>query len=98
MLEAEGALKTWALAELPIAGREVSAESLADHRLAYLDYEGPVSNNRGRVKRYDAGNYRATFANDRVEGELEGERLQGKFELIRQSASEWRFVWHPRPS
>jgi len=30
---------------------------LADHRLAYLDYEGPVSDNRGFVKRLDVGTY-----------------------------------------
>lgn len=33
------------------------AEQLADHRLAYLEYEGPVSGNRGQVTRWDAGQY-----------------------------------------
>ena|SRR5690242_6473974 len=29
--------------------------SLGDHRRAYLDYEGPVSNNRGHVRRVLSG-------------------------------------------
>jgi hypothetical protein len=30
-------------------------EPLRDHRRAYLDYEGPVSNGRGHVKRIEEG-------------------------------------------
>lgn len=37
----------------PVAGDELIR--LADHRSAYLDYEGPVSDNRGRVRRIAAG-------------------------------------------
>src|SRR5262245_48918907 len=31
------------------------AERLADHRYAYLDYEGPISGNRGSVRRMAEG-------------------------------------------
>jgi hypothetical protein len=56
MLEVDGALRTWRLPAPPCDGpREATA--LGDHRLAYLDYEGPVSGNRGTVKRWDAGTY-----------------------------------------
>ena len=53
MLEADGVLKTWRLQDEPLPGRkfETPAEPLPDHRIAYLDYEGPVSNNRGIVTR-----------------------------------------------
>lgn len=37
------------------AVHDFPAERLPDHRAAYLDYEGPVSNNRGRVTRIAAG-------------------------------------------
>ena len=43
MLEHAGVLRTWALAEEPAPNKPISAEALADHRLAYLNYEGPVS-------------------------------------------------------
>ena len=58
MLEAGTSLRTWALAALPVAGESIAAEQLPDHRLHYLDYEGPISGNRG--KRSHAGT-RGTF-------------------------------------
>ena len=57
MLEVGGALRTWSLPELPAVGKVFQAEALADHRLAYLDYEGPVSGNRGSVSRVEEGEY-----------------------------------------
>jgi hypothetical protein len=48
------ALVTWRAVDWPIvAGDELIR--LADHRRDYLDYEGPVSNNRGHVRRIVAG-------------------------------------------
>ena len=35
----------------------VGAERLADHRLDYLDLEGPLSGDRGTVRRIDCGTY-----------------------------------------
>jgi hypothetical protein len=44
----------------PLApGNTVEAEELADHRLAYLSYEGPISGDRGTVTRVAAGTYDA---------------------------------------
>jgi len=65
MLERDGALMTWSLAELPALWRtpqndgviELEGARLPEHRLAYLDYEGPVSGDRGQVKRVDRGDY-----------------------------------------
>lgn len=57
MLETGAVLRTWALSELPTDRRSVVAEALPDHRLDYLDYEGPVSGNRGHVTRHDAGDF-----------------------------------------
>ncbi len=57
MLDVGDALKTWSLSQPPQPGLEIAATPLADHRRAYLDYEGPVSNDRGSVIRCDAGAY-----------------------------------------
>lgn len=57
MLEVGGVLRTWALPELPEVGKAIEAEALPDHRLAYLEYEGPVSGNRGAVSRVEEGEY-----------------------------------------
>src|SRR6185436_5473214 len=50
-------LTTWRLPEWPPA-QYVPATPLAEHRRDYLDYEGPVSNNRGSVRRVADGTCR----------------------------------------
>ncbi len=93
MLEQEGVLQTWACDEQPAAGRPALAQRLADHRLAYLDYEGPVSGDRGIVHRVAAGEYQqiAETADER-QVRLMGEGLSGVL-TIRQLPGEpqrWR--------
>jgi hypothetical protein len=56
MLEKEGVLQTWRLNLLP-GNAPFLAEKIHDHRLEYLEYEGPISNDRGVVKRMDRGKY-----------------------------------------
>ncbi len=41
------------------AGESLPAERIADHRRAYLTYEGPISGNRGHVERLSAGRIEA---------------------------------------
>lgn len=36
-------------------GQSIHAERIADHRWAYLEYEGPISDNRGAVSRVAKG-------------------------------------------
>jgi hypothetical protein len=57
MLEMGEALRTWALAELPSAAHPIASRQLPDHRLAYLEYEGPIAGDRGSVTRWDAGEF-----------------------------------------
>jgi hypothetical protein len=94
MLEAGDVLKTWALPHPPEAGVEMDCEALADHRLAYLDYEGPISGERGTVVRWDCGTYtlkRQEIAEWTVQ--LVGERLTGQVTLLRSAddPKQWRF-------
>jgi hypothetical protein len=111
MLEWTGALRTWELRELPTiwwialgdvlpdsakpATYVVQASRLADHRLAYLDYEGPLSHNRGSVSRSDAGTYTLTReTGNRLDIQLAGERLQGETVLELDKAHQDH--WHLR--
>jgi hypothetical protein len=88
MLEVEGRLRTWRLAEAPAAGREISAEPLADHRMRYLDYEGPVSGNRGEVRRWDRGEYALIEETPAwLEVRLTGTKLVGTATLTRDAAT-----------
>lgn len=63
-------------------GESIDAKKLADHRLAYLDYEGPISKNRGQVKRVDKGSYDLLESNEtgRII-RLKSKNIQGTFEL-----------------
>ncbi|MHC4948639.1 MAG: hypothetical protein ACYTG1_10300 [Planctomycetota bacterium] len=40
------------------AGERTALEPVADHRPVYLEYEGPISGDRGRVRRVAAGRVR----------------------------------------
>lgn len=50
-------LKSWRLLEPPAAGQWISAQQIPDHRLHYLDYEGPISGDRGTVVRLTSGRF-----------------------------------------
>ena len=49
-----GPLMTWRTLEWPIS-QESNLTQLGEHRREYLDYEGPVANDRGQVKRIASG-------------------------------------------
>jgi len=94
MLEQDGKLLTWELRDLPklwgealeVAASEaamVTAYPLADHRLAYLDYEGLVSGGRGTVTRCDGGNYRLLEqGEEQIVVELIDGKLNGVVRLV----------------
>ena len=56
MIENGGVLWTWKFSECPSAFGPQQSRRINDHRPIYLDYEGPVSGNRGTVTRVDGGN------------------------------------------
>ena len=88
MLETGTVLRTWRLAQPPTAGGAVAAMALADHRLHYLDYEGPVSGGRGTVRRWDCGEYEE---GDGGTFNLRGARVHGKARLTRGDGDVWTF-------
>ena len=86
MLETEpgGCLRTWAIDEEVVAGKNLQARELPAHRAIYLDYEGEVSGGRGRVKRLDRGEYEPRqWAEDVIRVRLAGDQLVGEIELRR---------------
>jgi len=97
MLETGEVLRTWAIDAPIVAGRELPARALADHRKIYLEYEGEISGNRGRVRRVDAGTFRIlVWSADHVRVEIAGSQLAGEVDLragVLESgaASSWIF-------
>ncbi|MCH7871956.1 MAG: hypothetical protein IID33_09685 [Planctomycetes bacterium] len=91
MLERGDALLTWQLACEPTCGSllPLPARRIGDHRKAYLDYEGPVSRDRGHLRRVDAGTVEfEEFTPERKVFSLRGGRLTGRFVLAREGR-EW---------
>jgi len=83
MLEEGASLRTWRLLLPPIPGCDVIALSLPPHRLIYLDYEGPVSGNRGYVTRWDHGHFEWISDTPRyVRCRLHGVRFIGEWEFL----------------
>ncbi len=91
LVERGGVLRAWRLLGEAHADIDVPAELNADHRLFYLDYEGPVSGGRGSVSRWDAGTCDwLADEPDRVELELRGAKLTGRA-VLRREGERWVF-------
>lgn len=92
MLEADGVLQTWRLVQPPLpSAAAIEATRLPDHRMMYLDYEGPISGNRGTVKRWDVGPFEVG-ANPTLTAmilKMNGKRLCGRIRLGSIDATTW---------
>jgi hypothetical protein len=87
MLEDGDVLRTWAIDRPLIAGRDLPARALGDHRKVYLDFEGQISRGRGKVRRLAAGTYCILiWSADHVRVALEGAQLAGEVELRRSGS------------
>lgn len=98
MLETGNVLKTWSLPQAPEPGLEMDAQALGDHRLAYLDYEGPLSGNRGFVVRWDQGTYQLEQQSEsELIVRLSGKKLTGLMSLrhFPFAQNSWRFSFNP---
>jgi hypothetical protein len=90
MLEGDGVLRTWRLGAPPEPGKTVRATPSFDHRLVYLDYEGPISGGRGCVRRWDRGTFSCEVdTNARLVVHAAGERLRGRIVLMKTTAEMW---------
>ena len=98
MLEEGDVLKTWRLPQPPEIDPasdettlDLTAEALPDHRLVYLEYEGPVSGDRGEVSRWDWGTFTLLErSEDLLVALLTGEELAGRITLKKQdSENRW---------
>lgn len=91
LLEAGEKCRTWRLhAAMDSSIDPIPAEVLNDHRSFYLDYEGPVGNDRGTVTRWDSGQFEWIHNDAELcEVVLSGSRWSGKVILRRQHNGGW---------
>ncbi len=95
MLEHQDVLLTWQLPCEPVDRSilPIPTRRIGDHRKAYLDFEGPISGNRGRVRRVDTGALDIQeLTATRCVFELRGRRLTGRFALSRRGDDSWLFL------
>jgi len=96
LVEAGETLWTWALEQEPHTATQ-AAQRLADHRRLYLDYEGPLSDNRGEVRRWDTGTCEIEHeSSEKLVYCLHGAKLQGRLSLTFTNPAnnvwQWEFV------
>jgi hypothetical protein len=76
MLEHGEGLRTWRLVNTAFQVFQV-ARQIKDHRKSYLDFEGEVSGDRGRVKIWDTGTYTIDeWRDDRIQVAIVGRSLK----------------------
>jgi len=83
LLECGESCRSWRLLSSPDTPGPISAETLPDHRVFYLDYEGPVTGNRGTVTQWDRGTcVWITNRSDRVRVQCHGTKWRGTVTLV----------------
>jgi len=76
MLEHGDGLRTWRLVNTAFQSFQV-ARQIKDHRKTYLDFEGEISGERGRVKIWDTGTYSVDdWKDDRIQVAMVGRSLK----------------------
>ncbi len=96
-LEMDGVLKSWAVTKGPslVAGEKRLAVHVEDHPLDYGDFEGTIPKGEyggGTVIVWDRGrwspigNAKKGYAKGHLEFELHGDKLKGRFHLVRMAS------------
>ena len=90
MLEKDGTLRTWKISQEPAADQQLSATLLPDHRLVYLQYEGPISGDRGHVNQWDYGTFQGIVPTESkpFSVQLTGKIFHGTLSLQPPAANE----------
>jgi len=98
-LEMNGVLKSWALPKKPPRSKTIKrlAIQVADHLRSYADFEGEIPEGNygaGKVKIWDKGTYRLIEKTPKkIEVELKGKILQGKYVLIKAEINDDKKNW-----
>ena len=93
MLEKDGELATW---QAPVEPAEWGIEPIAcrhifHHRLIYLTYQGELTNNRGRVRIVEAGEFHTEeFTGNYWRLALMGDKIKGVLELRQLAGDQWQ--------
>lgn len=85
MFQRSDVLATWRIDDSWPLMAVSHAEKIQDHRLEYLEYEGPVSGGRGSVRRVDWGTYATVLdTSSHLVFDIAGASLRGRLTLRRR--------------
>ncbi len=92
LLEDGDRCRTWRLLVDPeFSTCDFPAEGISDHRLKYLDYEGPISGERGSVTQWDCGTFQWRVNQpEACEVILSGQRWRGVVRMEWTDADHWK--------
>jgi hypothetical protein len=95
IIEAPGRelLPTWRLLQNPLTTPgDIPAEPIADHPPHFLEYEGPLREGRGSVRRLDRGAATVLkFDSRNLRAELNGDHLRGEISITSEPDGRVRF-------
>ena len=94
MLEWGQTLQTYRLDKAPgeILHTSANAVKIFNHSLKFLTYQGPVNKGQGSIRIIEAGTYQIIHqARNRIELNLNGQILKGKFTLTPIDDNNWQF-------
>jgi hypothetical protein len=94
MLEWGEILQTYRLDKAPeeVLHQAANAVRIFNHSLKFLTYQGPVNKGRGGVRIIEAGTYQIIHQEqNRIELNLSGQILEGKFTLTHIEDNNWQF-------
>ena len=98
MLENGDRLATWQIQADPKnwPDKPTPCRRIFDHRKKYLAYEGPLSNHRGQVKQFAAGDYIPQKITDTLwEVMLQSQPLTGALSLTHINDDQWQLTFKP---
>ena len=98
MLERDESLATWQVAANPAtwSANPITCRRIFDHRKKYLNYQGPLSDDRGQVKRHETGNFHPIEISERHWSiELQSQKLTGTLSLTQITDDQWYLYFKP---
>ncbi len=95
-LEHNGVARSWAIPKEPTAETGVKrlAVQVSDHEVEYMDFEGEIEDGygAGKVERWDSGTWTPeSVRKDKIVALIHGEKLSGRFALVRMMGKNWLF-------
>jgi len=96
MLRKGSVLATWQISEPPEnwPKKTITCTRIFDHRLKYLTYQGPLSDNRGDVKIAATGQYQPRQITENLwQLTLTGDNINGELTLQLMNQNQWQMTF-----